>query len=41
MMKLGKFSRGCAHTEEEFELSSKSCWGYHAKTGLVGKSDRG
>lgn len=32
--------RMCTH-EEEFGLSSKSCWGYHAKMGLVGKSDRG
>lgn len=35
----GESSGGCAHTEEEFGLSSKSCWGYHAKIGLVGKSE--
>lgn len=40
-MKLGKFSRGCAHNEEEFGFHSSSHGGYHSKMGMVGRPDRG
>lgn len=38
-MKLKKFSRGCAHNEEEFGFHSNSLWVYYAKMDVVGRPD--